>query len=363
MRLENGVPCKSKKFIVQRAGVSCTQRREFTMTTVTVTMEVPSGGKTEDRSIFSGPSSAQIIEETEYVRKIRTTLEKIRNRMFKEEGGRGNVRHKVDAEQSGNVQNGLDSTTDPTRLDLLLENMRRKDQQLLEMNKENEVLQIKLEASREAGAAALRNVAQRLFDNYQTQSEDLEKKHKDSKRVLQVNKLEIEQTLKQRAKHLSQLSEKLGEKHGQIIGLENRVQRMENEKKALLERKLCLESKLLQLKSNAANSKSCQHLQTEISILQEQICHLQFVIHSQHQNLRNVIQEMEGLKNTLKEQDKKIENLKEKVTVLEAQNKELKTKVAHWTEPPRTSVSKAVSTSELKTEGASPYLMLIRLRK
>lgn len=37
---------------------------------------------------------------------------------------------------------------------------------------------------------------------------------------------------------------------------------------------------------------SCQHLQTEISILQEQICHLQFVIHSQHQNLRNVIQEV-----------------------------------------------------------------------
>ncbi|KAK2094329.1 Coiled-coil domain-containing protein 68, partial [Saguinus oedipus] len=57
----------------------------------------------------------------------------------------------------------------------------------------------------------------------------------------------------------------------------------------------------------------------EISILQEQISHLQFVIHSQHQNLRSVIQEMEGLKNNLKEQDKRIENLKEKVNVLEAQ--------------------------------------------
>lgn len=34
--------------------------------------------------------------------------------------------------------------------------------------------------------------------------------------------------LKQRAENLSQLSEKLEEKHSQIIGLENRVQRMEN---------------------------------------------------------------------------------------------------------------------------------------
>ncbi|XP_031222195.1 coiled-coil domain-containing protein 68 [Mastomys coucha] len=333
------------------------------MTTVTVTTDVPSRAKTEDGPIFCGSSSAHIIEETEYVRKIRTTLEKIRNHMFKDEEGHANARHKLDAERSGNIQNGPDSTPDLTCLDLLMETMRRKDQQLLEMNKENEMLQIKLEASREAGAAALRSVAQRLFDNYQTQAEDLERKHRDSSHFFQVNNLEKEQALKRSAENLNLLSEKLEEKHGQIIGLENRVQRMENEKKTLLERKSCLESKLLQLKSNAANSKSCQDLQKEISILQEQICHLQFVIHSQHQNLRGIIQEMEGLKTTLKEQDKKIENLKEKVTVLEAQNKELKTKVAHWTETPRPSVSKAISTSELKTEGVSPYLMLIRLRK
>lgn len=72
---------------------------------------------------------------------------------------------------------------------------------------------------------------------------------------------------------------------------------------------------------------------------------------------------MEGLKNNLKEQDKRIETLKEKVNTLEAQNKELKTKVALWSETPRTMVSKAISTSELKTEGSTPYVMLIRLRK
>nr|XP_042120024.1 coiled-coil domain-containing protein 68 isoform X3 [Peromyscus maniculatus bairdii] len=336
---------------------------EFIMTTVTVTTEVPPRAKTEGDSVSYGSSSAHIIEETEYVKEIRSTLEKIRNHMFKDEEGHNNANYKVDAEPPGNMQNGSDSTADHTCLDLLMENMRRKDQQLLEMNRENEMLKIKLEASREAGAATLRNVAQRLFDNYQTHSEDMKKKHEDSKRLLQINNLEKEQTLKHRAENLSQLSEKLEEKHVQIIGLENRVQRMENEKKTLLERKLCLENKLLQLKSNDAHSKSCQGLQTEISILQEQICHLQFVIHSQHQSLRSIIQEMEGLKNTLKEQDKKIENLKEKVYILESQNKELKTKVACWTDTPKTSLSKAVSTGEFKSEGASPYLMLIRLRK
>ncbi|KAM4802788.1 coiled-coil domain-containing protein 68 [Urocitellus parryii] len=334
------------------------------MTTITVTTEVPPKKKMEDSALYES-TSAHIIEETEYVKKIRTTLEKIRSQMFKDEVRHNSRNHKREAKPCGNFQNGSDSEVDPSccSLDLLMEKLRGKDLQLLEVNKENEVLKIKLEASREAGAAALRNVAQKLFENYQAQSEDVRKKHEDSKQLLQVNKLEKEQKLKQHVENLNQVTEKLEEKHSQITELENLLERMEKEKRSLLERKLSLETKLLQLKSNTAYAKSCQDLQTEISILQEQISHLQFVIHSQHQNLRSIIQEMEGLKNNLKEQDKRIENLKEKVNILEAQNKELKTKVALWSETPRTKVCKAVSTSEMKTEGTSPYVMLIRLRK
>ncbi|XP_073646849.1 coiled-coil domain-containing protein 68 isoform X2 [Tursiops truncatus] len=322
------------------------------MTAVTVTTTVPLKGKIEDNSASYESTSAHIIEETEYVKKIRTTLEKIRNQIFKDE----HCRH---------VQNGLDSEMDPSccSLDLLMERIKGKDLQLLEMNKENEVLKIKLEASREAGAVALRNVAQRLFENYQTQSKEVRKKHEDSRHLLQVNTLEKEQKLKQHVENLNQIAEKLEERHNQITELENLVQRMEQEKRTLLEKKLSLENKLLHLKSNATYAKSCQDLQKEISLLQEQISHLQSVIHSQHQSLRSVIQEMEGLKNNLKEQDKRIEDLKEKVNILEAQNKELKTKVALWSEIPRPKVSKAVSTSELKTESMTPYLMLVRLRK
>lgn len=44
------------------------------------------------------------------------------------------------------VQNGFDSEVDPSccSLDLLLERIKGKDLQLLEMNKENEVLKIKV---------------------------------------------------------------------------------------------------------------------------------------------------------------------------------------------------------------------------
>ncbi|XP_037007881.2 coiled-coil domain-containing protein 68 isoform X2 [Artibeus jamaicensis] len=294
------------------------------MTTVAVTTEAPSRGETEDSSSPCESSSAHVIEETEYVKMIRTTLEKIRNQMFKDEAGHNSTKHKLDAKCCRNIQNGSGPAVDPLccSLNLLMERMRGKDLQLLEMNRENEVLKIKLEASREAGAAVLRNVAHRLFEIYETQSEEVKKKHEDSKHSLQVNRLEKEQELKQQLENLNQAAEKLEEKQNQVAALENLVQRMEKEKSTLLERKLSLENQLLQLKSSKTCAKSCQDLQKEISVLQEQISHLQFVIHSQHQHLRRVIQEMEGLKNNLKEQDKRIENLKEKVNILEAQRTE-----------------------------------------
>ncbi|ELW70066.1 Coiled-coil domain-containing protein 68 [Tupaia chinensis] len=246
------------------------------MTSITVTTEVSPRGKIEDNSALYESIPAHIIEETEYVKKIRTTLEKIRNQMFKDEVGRGSTNHKLDTKCCGNIQNGAESEMEPSccsvnslmekmkgkdlqlleinkenevlkikccgniqngaesemepsccSVNSLMEKMKGKDLQLLEINKENEVLKIKLEASREAGAAALRNVAQRLFENYQTQSEEARKKHEDSKHILQVNKLEKEQELKQNVENLNQVAEKLEEKHSQITELENLVQRME----------------------------------------------------------------------------------------------------------------------------------------
>ncbi|OWK01588.1 hypothetical protein Celaphus_00017809, partial [Cervus elaphus hippelaphus] len=235
---------------------------DVTMTAVTVTETVPQRGKTEDAPALYESPSAHIIEETEYVRKIRTTLEKIRNQIFRDEVRHSSTNHKLDAKHCGNIQNGSDSAMNPScgSLDLLMERIKGKDLQLLEMNKENEVLKIKLEASREAGAAALRNVAQRLLENYQTQSEEVRKKHEDSRHFLQVDKLEKEQKLKQHVENLDQMAEKLEEKHNQITELENLIQRMEKEKRTLLEKKLSLENKLLHLKSSTTNAKRFANL-------------------------------------------------------------------------------------------------------
>lgn len=113
------------------------------MTTVTVTPAATLRGKVEDSSALCESTSAHIIEETEYVKKIRTTLEKIRNQIFKDEIRQNRTNCKLDAKRSGNIQSGSGSQMEPS-LDPLVEKIKGKDLQLLELNKENELLKIKV---------------------------------------------------------------------------------------------------------------------------------------------------------------------------------------------------------------------------
>ncbi|KFV42639.1 Coiled-coil domain-containing protein 68, partial [Gavia stellata] len=244
--------------------------------------------------------------------------------------------------------------------------MKETEEQLLLVNRENQVLKIKLEATREAGVQALRSASQKLYETYQTRSEELRKSHENEKQQIQACNLQQEEKLQESAENTSCLAEGIREKCTRIAEMEKRVQRMEEEKRTLIEKKMSFEKMLQQMMSGNEDSKRCLDLQRQISTLQEQIYHLQRVIQAQHHGLRGVIQEAEELNNKLRSQDKKIENLTEKLTALEAQNKELKDRVEFWSGQPKTKVSKAVWTDTTRDFGAfgvSPYRLLSRLRK
>uniref|UniRef100_A0A8C8AMV4 Coiled-coil domain containing 68 n=1 Tax=Otus sunia TaxID=257818 RepID=A0A8C8AMV4_9STRI len=199
--------------------------------------------------------------------------------------------------------------------------MKETEEQLLVVSRENQVLKLKLEATREAGVQALRSASQKLYENYQTRSEEMKKTHEREKQQIQAYNLQEEEKLQESTENISRLAEGIEEKCTCIAEMEKRVQRMEEEKKILIEKKMSLEKMLQQMMSRNEDSKRCLDLQQQISTLQEQISHLQHVIQAQHHGLRGVIQEAEELNNELRSQDKKIENLTDKLTALEAQVK------------------------------------------
>ncbi|XP_074851873.1 coiled-coil domain-containing protein 68 isoform X2 [Carettochelys insculpta] len=308
------------------------------MTTALRVIEHVTGGDhgMEGNCIFYGSSCAQITEETEYIRKpFRVS------------------RNEMEAEKDE-----LNSS-----YSLTMKKLKETDQQLLHVNRENQILKIKLDATREAGAQSLRHASKSLYENYYARSEALKKKHEDGKQLMQACKLEQEQKFKQNLEHVNCVTERLEEKYSRIADMEKLVQRMEEEKKTLIEKRQSYEKKLLETLSNSEDTTSCLDLEMEISTLQEQISHLQHMIQIQHQSLRSVIQEIEELNNELENQEKKIKNMKEKINMLEAQNKELKCKVEFWSGQPKTKVSKGVSTISSGTDAVSPYVLLARLRK
>ncbi|XP_064902855.1 coiled-coil domain-containing protein 68-like isoform X1 [Columba livia] len=244
--------------------------------------------------------------------------------------------------------------------------LKETEEQLLLVSRENQVLKIKLEATREAGVQALRSASQKLYENYQARSEQLKKSHEDEKQQIQTHNLQHEAKLQQSSQNSARLAESVRDRCSRIAEMETRVRRMQEEKQMLIEKKTSFEKTLHQMMARNEDSKRCRDVEQQIVTLREQICHLQRLIQAQQHGLRAVIQEAEELNKELKSQDKRIEDLTEKLTALEAQNKELKDRVEFWSGKPKTMVSKGVWTDaprHLGVFGASPYGMLARLRQ
>ncbi|XP_068280571.1 coiled-coil domain-containing protein 68 [Nyctibius grandis] len=310
------------------------------MTTLLLTEQITQEDRgSEGNYVLYGSSCSQVTEEAEYVKKL----------------------PQVPGNKAESEGSGCSWSCSP-----VLRTMKETEEQLLVVSRENQVLKIKLEATREAGVQALRSASQKLYENYQTRSEELKKSHEEEKKQIQVYNLQQEEKLQERAANTSRLAEGVRERCTRIAEMETRVQRMEEEKKSLIEKKMSCEKMLQEMRSRNEDSKRCLDLQRQISTLREQISHLQRVIQAQHQGLRGAIQEAEELNKELRSQDKKIENLTEKLSALEAQNKELKDRVEFWSGKPKTKVSKAVWTDaprDFRAFGATPYLLLTRLKK
>ncbi|XP_060092439.1 coiled-coil domain-containing protein 68 [Heteronotia binoei] len=313
---------------------------------------------TEGNYLLYGSTASEITEETEYIKQIRSTLAKVQPLLCKNRGlANGILDSKPHFQESPleSDQEALVSSYTKT-----LEKVEEMEQELSRVNKENEWLQIKLEASRAAGLESVKSASCVLQEEYNRRCGNLRKRHEGVIQIIKARKSEQEETLEQSTENLSRMNVALKEKYNQTEELEKRVQRMEEEKKTLKEKQRLLKGKLQQMMSKAEDTNSCVKVQTEISTLQEQISHLEHLIHSQHQNLHALIHQIEDLNNELRLQDERIESLKEKIGMLQAKNEELKYRVQFWSAQSKSRVSKAVSA---KLDGISPYSMVTRLRK
>ncbi|XP_062898114.1 coiled-coil domain-containing protein 68-like isoform X2 [Mobula hypostoma] len=331
----------------------------------------------EERKPFYGSAISQIKEETEYIKQMRITLQNVRRNMFEAEDGL--IRSPTQEIKTTLAESSDTNESDPSMTELcskyhqILDEIKAKDAELCALLQENKELATQLEATQEAGAAALRNASQKLYKHYQQQMDELKQRHKQDKQRLQAFAEEQEKKLQRSIKNFNDLEVKLQQKQNRAMELERRIERMEKEKKELMQRKQFVENEMECTHYASIDvpdgARSFQSLQMESSTLQEKIFHLDNVVTQQHRNLHSAINKIQNLKMELEKQDEVIAKLKEQMGILEAENSCLKYKAEVVSEnqkennSPVNSASPRPKTAYALNRNTTPYQMLMNWKK
>eukprot|EP00062_Callorhinchus_milii_P017399 gi/632969755/ref/XP_007901262.1/ PREDICTED: coiled-coil domain-containing protein 68 [Callorhinchus milii] len=286
------------------------------------------GGGTKDISL---QCTKQIRDETEYIKKMRVTLQTLRMRMFGKNDG---VNSQQGQDTKGLSQEGAEES-DPEQSvaklgvqhQQLLADVEARDTRLHAVRAENQELSLKLEATQQAGASAIKDVTRR----FRSRMEVLEEQQAQERSNLQAFAEEQEQTLEQKMETLNRTMSQLQERQHRMGELERLIERMEKEKHELTERKQSVEEEMENRKTNVVGNRykptRAQDLLLETAILQEKISHLDNMVSYQQRNLFTEINTIEQLKMELAKQDRIIWSLNDRISDLEARNKVLKQQV------------------------------------
>ncbi|CAH2273847.1 myocardial zonula adherens -like isoform X1 [Pelobates cultripes] len=279
-------------------------------------------------------STHQLKEEMNYIKDVRVTLEKIRERMFgeyddmKEKIKQLTQEMKVSSVQQEVLENhaqaqasALDSfgtmnssltiasiEMQKTLVNMSLENcsirdkvknlqdsydeslnkLKEKQKMLEEAQAENQALKVKIECSQEANADVMRELTRKVYNQYDEKIQQEELKYAAEKEAL----LEREQLQVQLTRH------------------EERLQNLDK-----------------RITINSAERERTQHLEEAATSLRERIKHLDDMVHCQQKKVKSMIEEIELLRKKVHYKDLLIQQLLERIAFLEGENTELQDKM------------------------------------
>ncbi|KAM7384431.1 hypothetical protein PAMA_011671 [Pampus argenteus] len=169
----------------------------------------------------------------------------------------------------------------------------------------------------------LREVTKRLY----AQLKEMEKRHQEERERLQVESNEYRNRLAEQSERLQEV-EKQSEERGQTVEeLQCLLGSMGIESSILKDKMAAGEAALLQLKADREKGQEkeqrCAELEKEVAILKEKIHHFDDMLKSQQRKVRHMIEQLQNSRTVIQERDRVIKDLEEKVSFLEAENREM----------------------------------------
>uniref|UniRef100_A0A8C4THX2 Myocardial zonula adherens protein n=1 Tax=Erpetoichthys calabaricus TaxID=27687 RepID=A0A8C4THX2_ERPCA len=320
----------------------------------------------------------QVKEDMEYIKEVRNSLEKVSERIYGEFGGMqeklqqlsneirvANTQQQVWQHEAKVKSAALDSYSQmnsalsTVTLDLqkalvdsslersdmteemknlresyqqAMEKMKDKEHQLEAAISENEILKLKVEASQEANAEALRDLTRNLHSEHEYKLREEQQRYQAELEALQAQVTSYVLQIEEANRKVKETEEKITERDQKIGELDQFISRMEQERE-LLQRSLeekeyaLVRIRLADEPDSLAHNKRSQQLQEEASSLRERIKHLDNMVHCQQRKVKQMIEEIERLRDKIMQKDLYIEHLLERICAVECENKELQDKL------------------------------------
>ncbi|XP_065516255.1 tuftelin isoform X2 [Lathamus discolor] len=178
----------------------------------------------------------------------------------------------------------------------------------------------------------MRQTAKRLF----TKLQEAEKRHQLERKAFERTISQYQEEAEQTSSALRRAERSVVEKEVQVDELQRLLAGMEKEHRTLLLKMKEGEAELVRLRSvegdKLAQQDRSAQLEKEVAMLREKIHHLDDMLKSQQRKVRQMIEQLQNSKTVIQAKDTVIQELKERVAYLEAENLEMHDRIEHLIE-------------------------------
>ncbi|XP_026992917.1 myocardial zonula adherens protein isoform X1 [Tachysurus fulvidraco] len=323
--------------------------------------------------------ASELRDDMRYIREVRDSLEKVRERLYGQFGGMQQSMQKLSQELrvanshkhylEAEVRSGreavdsfdqMNSSLISANIDLqksLLESchgrvgnreemkamrisfekteekLRERERQLAAAHTENRMLKQQVETSKEASAQALKEMSVKLQQQFDQQMQEQQRKHRQEIEALQVQLDEYMRRLEEAERNIRIVEAKIAERDQRICEVERLLDCMAQEK-AHLTQKLCeCEMRLHNLGEDQLDSggaKKAEQFQREASDLKDRIKHLNDMVFCQQRKVKGMIEEVTTLRADVARKDVYISELLDRLAIVECENNELEDKLKYF---------------------------------
>ncbi|XP_037551900.1 myocardial zonula adherens protein [Nematolebias whitei] len=319
-------------------------------------------------------------DEMKYIREVRDSLEKVRERMYGQFGGmqqsmeklsreiREANSHRMSLESEVKTRTAAMETFDQMNSSLisanlslqksLLENcqdrvdtrgevkslrstfektqekLRDKERALAAAQAENQTLKLQVESTREANTRAMKELAEKLQTEHEEELRKQQQKHREEIERLQAQLDDYIRRLEEAERTIRTAEAQITERDQRIVEVERLLDCMGTEKLQLQKKLQESEQHLRLLKltdtTDAAAAKRSKELQKETEELKERIRHLNDMVFCQQRKVKGMIEEVESLRSQVAQKDMFISELLDRIAIVECENNELEDKVKYF---------------------------------